>query len=79
MAKIVYIYTIIKANNTMNYFTHNYRNLLTATLALLLAYSLGTGAILKYVTFTDPLGEMVLFLVASLTTIFSLATLTNKK
>tara|TARA_R110002073_G_scaffold127861_1_gene273494 strand:- start:2956 stop:3141 length:186 start_codon:yes stop_codon:yes gene_type:complete len=58
----------------MNTLSTNLKSLSVLLMATMLAYSLATGKILNYVTFTDPLGEMAVFIIAVGTMIYSLTT-----
>jgi len=59
----------------MNTLSTNYKSLLILAASFYLAYLVGTGEILNYVTFNDPLGEMAIFIIAVGTMIYSLTTL----
>ena len=64
----------------MNYFlSNNYKSILIAALSFYIAYITGTGTILNYIEFADPLNEMAIFVLCITTTILSLSTLTFKK
>ena len=64
----------------MNYFlSNNYKSILIAAISFYIAYLTGTGIILNYIEFADPLNEMALFVLCIMMGSGSLLTLTLKK
>jgi len=64
--EIDYIYYVNKQINTMQYALKNYLSLLIAAISFYIAYLTGSGIILDYVKFSDPLGEMAVFILATM-------------
>ena len=50
----------------MQYALKNYLSLLIAAISFYIAYLTGSGIILDYVKFSDPLGEMAVFILATM-------------
>ena len=64
----------------MNYFlSSNYKNILTFMISTCILYLTGTGIILDYIDFSDPLGELAVFMISAMAAILSLSALTFKK
>jgi hypothetical protein len=64
--EIDYIYYVNKQINTMRYALKNYLSLLITAISFYIAYLTGSGIILDYVKFSDPLGEMAVFILATM-------------
>jgi len=75
--EIDYIYYVNKQLLLMKYALNNYKSLLIFAASFYLAYLTGSGIILDYVKFSDPLGEMAVFLLSI--TIGAMSLLTLKK
>jgi hypothetical protein len=70
-----YIYYVNKQILLMKYALNNYKSLLISATAFYIAYLTGSGIILDYIKFSDPLGEMAVFILATMMGAMSLLTL----
>jgi hypothetical protein len=79
VAKNDYIYYVNNKQLLMNLILNNSKSLLIAAISFYIAYLTGTGIILDYISFADPLNEMALFVLATMMGTGALFTLTLKK
>ena len=63
--------------NTMKLIKHNVGQLTGFIISMYVAYMLGTGKILNYISIADPLNEMAMFMLCMGCAVFSLMCLEN--